>query len=128
MIHDLKIQSQYFKNVVNGTKKFEIRKNDRGFKVGDEVRLYEIDEQSEYTGGVIAKKITFITDYEQKNGFVVFSLEDVKEDLNSKTSTHKFVYVSQRNDSFAFFIVITLVICALLIFIAESTGIIGRNK
>lgn len=32
MIHELKILPQYFKEVVNGNKNFEVRKNDRGFK------------------------------------------------------------------------------------------------
>lgn len=34
--HRLKIQEQYADAVLNGTKTFEIRKNDRGYKVGDE--------------------------------------------------------------------------------------------
>ncbi|HGS9341836.1 TPA: DUF3850 domain-containing protein, partial [Clostridioides difficile] len=29
MIHELKILPQYFKEVVNGNKNFEVRKNDR---------------------------------------------------------------------------------------------------
>lgn len=33
--HTLKIQKQYADAVLNGTKTFEIRKNDRNFKVGD---------------------------------------------------------------------------------------------
>ncbi|HGS9342764.1 DUF3850 domain-containing protein [Clostridioides difficile] len=32
MIHELKILPQYFKEVVNGNKNFEVRKNDRSFK------------------------------------------------------------------------------------------------
>ncbi len=33
--HRLKIQEQYADAVLNGTKTFEIRKNDRGYEVGD---------------------------------------------------------------------------------------------
>lgn len=35
--HRLKIHEQYADAVLNGTKTFEIRKNDRGYKVGDEI-------------------------------------------------------------------------------------------
>ena len=34
-VHNLKIKPQYFKDVVSGIKTFEVRKNDRNFKVGD---------------------------------------------------------------------------------------------
>ncbi len=39
--HDLKISPQYYEAVISGEKKFELRKNDRGFKVGDTVNLRE---------------------------------------------------------------------------------------
>lgn len=35
--HTLKIQKQYADAVLNGTETFEIRKNDRNFKVGDKI-------------------------------------------------------------------------------------------
>ena len=41
MTHELKIQSEYFEVVNNKTKTFEIRKNDRNFKVGDKILLRE---------------------------------------------------------------------------------------
>lgn len=47
MIHTLKIWPQYFERVADGTKTFEIRKNDRGFQFGDEVCLVEWDPDSE---------------------------------------------------------------------------------
>ncbi|WP_331384989.1 DUF3850 domain-containing protein [Bacillus badius] len=43
MKHELKIYPQYFKAVVSGKKSFEIRKNDRDFKVGDTLLLHEFD-------------------------------------------------------------------------------------
>ena len=39
--HELKIRPEYFKAVVLGDKMFEIRKNDRDFKVGDIIVLHE---------------------------------------------------------------------------------------
>ena len=41
MIHRLKIKPEYFQAVINGTKPFEIRYNDRNFQKGDRVILEE---------------------------------------------------------------------------------------
>lgn len=35
MIHELKIKPQYYEDIKIGLKPFEIRKNDRDFKLGD---------------------------------------------------------------------------------------------
>ena len=39
MIHELKTCPEYFEQVRNGNKPFEVRKNDRYFSEGDEVLL-----------------------------------------------------------------------------------------
>ena len=44
-IHELKLAKMYYADVASGKKRFELRKNDRGFKVGDGLRL------KEYTNG-----------------------------------------------------------------------------
>lgn len=59
-IHDLKIQSQHFKDVVSGIKKAEIRKNDRNFNAGDYLQLNEIDCEGEPTGEGVRTLITHI--------------------------------------------------------------------
>lgn len=38
----LKTETQYYQAVIRGVKKFELRKNDKGFKVGDMVYLVEV--------------------------------------------------------------------------------------
>lgn len=45
MKHELKIWPQYYCRVADGSKTFELRKNDRGFQPGDTVRLREWDDQ-----------------------------------------------------------------------------------
>lgn len=43
MTHELKIWPQYYCRVADGSKTFELRKNDRGFQPGDVVNLREYD-------------------------------------------------------------------------------------
>jgi len=61
---------------MDGSKRFEIRKNDRDFKEGDKIILLHFDhEKKEYTSRpALCAEIGFLTDYEQKEGYVVFSL------------------------------------------------------
>ncbi|BES72217.1 hypothetical protein RE428_32350 [Marinobacter nanhaiticus D15-8W] len=80
MHHDLKILPCYFHAVERGDKTFEIRDDrDRGFQAGDTVALHEFDskartiESQQYTGRVLLRKITYVTAFEQKPGFVVFA-------------------------------------------------------
>ena len=76
--HNLKIWRKYFDAVKNGSKKFEIRFDDRGYSEGDFIVLHEwSDALQDYSGETIQKRIGFITGYEQQEGFVVFSLLDL---------------------------------------------------
>ncbi|EMF0421405.1 DUF3850 domain-containing protein [Enterococcus hirae] len=77
MTHELKIDSNYFDDILNNFKKFEIRKNDRNFSKEDIVILKEIDSNRDYTGRIITVKIIYITNYEQKKGYVVFGFERI---------------------------------------------------
>jgi len=40
--HYLKIETEYFQAIQNDKKKFELRKNDRDFKIGDILHLNEV--------------------------------------------------------------------------------------
>lgn len=81
-IHELKVWPRYFKPIIEGRKKFEIRKNDRNFAEGDVVILREWvldrsrsdDGDGYYTGRQVRKRVGFITDYAQQPGYVVFGL------------------------------------------------------
>ena len=49
--HNLKTWPEYFNGIVSGAKTFEVRKNDRGFNVGDTLIFEEYNpENFEYTG------------------------------------------------------------------------------
>lgn len=68
---DLKVLPKYYEAQVRGYKNFEIRKNDRNFKVGQHLKLREWDKDIGYTGRSVLVKITYITDYAQQDGYVV---------------------------------------------------------
>jgi hypothetical protein len=63
MIHELKTLPIYFEEVIEGGKSFEVRKNDRNFKVGDMLALNEYDaEKKEYTGNSCLVYVDYILD------------------------------------------------------------------
>lgn len=78
-VHQLKILPEYFEPVKNGLKLFEIRKNDRDYVVGDQLLLEEWtnDEHQavQYTGRSVRALITYITDYKQKENYVVLGIK-----------------------------------------------------
>lgn len=72
-IYELKVWPRYFRAVLDGSKTFEFRKDDRGFELGDTLILREFEpgvrdysgqvpiiKESRYTGRSIKKKITYI--------------------------------------------------------------------
>lgn len=75
MVHELKIDPQYFYAVVQGVKTFEVRKNDRPFEVGDYVLLKEYFLNG-YTGNERMTKITYILNDAAycKEGYVIFGI------------------------------------------------------
>lgn len=82
--HKLKIDPQYFESVILGEKQFEIRKNDRNFQVGDQLILKEWNKEG-FTGRSYQSEITYITDYMQKNGYVVLGIRAVELDEPKKS-------------------------------------------
>lgn len=78
MIHELKTLPIYFEKVIEGRKSFEVRKNDRNFKVGDMLALNEYDaDKKEYTGNSCLVYVDYILKDENycKNGFVIMAIK-----------------------------------------------------
>lgn len=77
-LHDVKIWPDFYARAETGDKTFELRKNDRDYRVGDIVRLHEWKpEDQEYTGRVLVRRITYITHggrFGLQEGYVCFSL------------------------------------------------------
>lgn len=71
----IKIAPQYYNAVLSGIKTFEIREDDRNYKVGDIVCLNEWDG-GDYTGRYMKKTITYILrdaeEYGLKPGYCIF--------------------------------------------------------
>lgn len=67
--HVLKIDPEYAMQKALGNKPFEVRRNDRNFKVGDKIQYVSSHDNYRFR---CKYKITYITNYEQKPGFVVF--------------------------------------------------------
>ena len=60
-IHELKTWPEYFEQVLMGKKKFEVRKHDRDYKVGDTLILKEWNPKTEkFTGRELARGVSYI--------------------------------------------------------------------
>ena len=78
MIHELKINPDFFKAVISGEKTFEIRTNDRPFRKGDLLALNEYDVARKcYTGDSCLVYIDYIMDDTAyvKSGLVVMAIK-----------------------------------------------------
>ena len=60
MNHQLKTVQPFFDAVASGAKTAELRKNDRGFRVGDMLLLEEYNEESGYTGASEGVEVTHV--------------------------------------------------------------------
>lgn len=60
-VHDLKCWPAYFDAIKAGTKKFEVRLNDRDYRVGDVLILRRFDPESNaYNGDKMERVVTYI--------------------------------------------------------------------
>ena len=75
MIHYLKILPEHFQPVSEGKKLAELRKNDRGFNIGDWIHLGEFDGE-EYTGRNLTAEILHVADVgAYLNSYVLLSIK-----------------------------------------------------
>ena len=84
-IHVLKVQRPYFEHLVDGTKRFEVRRNDRGYQRGDLLILEAFDgiyRDPEYPEPMRAE-VTFVYSGDPRfgqwpTGVVVLGIEPVE--------------------------------------------------
>ena len=81
MIHELKILPEYFGPVLERRKNFELRKNDRDFKVNDFLALNEWTKEDGYTGRALLARVVYILDPNEVAacvpGYVIMGIEVV---------------------------------------------------
>ena len=77
-IHELKLLTPYYSSVKNGYKRFELRKNDRDFHVGDILRLKEWDGH-DYTGESMDVCVTYVLLQFQglERGYCIMSIDPI---------------------------------------------------
>ena len=80
MHHELKTWKKYFAALWEGTKNFELRKDDRNFENGDLLTLKEYDfQKGEYTGREISARVSYKLEdcdaFGLKKGFCILGLE-----------------------------------------------------
>lgn len=89
-VHYLKTWTPFFNDVKAGIKPFEVRKNDRNFKVGDTLILEDFDPiTNKYKEGWIPELVTYVLDDPQfvKEGFVILGIKEIK--IDELKSHHK---------------------------------------
>lgn len=101
MTHEIKCLPKYFDALVDGLKNFEVRKNDRDYKVGDSLLIREYDsEKKSYTGYELYAPVVYILENDESftglaEGFVVLGLN--VNVLNSQRE-----YLKRKRDEMAF--------------------------
>ena len=83
-VHYLKTRSPYFSEVERGIKTFEVRRDDRGFSVGDILVLQEFDiVNKRYTGNMLSRSIVYKLEGDQfgiEAGYCVLGLGPLPPD------------------------------------------------
>ena len=92
--HILKLNERYFDAVANGIKTFEIRKNDRDYKVGDTLVLKEVNDDGKFLTYAdhnlgmnlnyeVKVAVTYVLTHDEfegiKEGYVALGIRRVKE-------------------------------------------------
>lgn len=82
MEHELKVWIDYYADIRDGKKNFEVRYNDRDFQVGDILQLHEYNNlENYYTGYWVTKVVEYIlkdTTFGLKENWIVMGIGDIK--------------------------------------------------
>ena len=81
-VHDVKCWPEYFRFMISGLKKFDVRKDDRHYMTGDKLLEREWDPSTkEYTGNKALFEITYILEggkFGLEPGYVCMGIEPVR--------------------------------------------------
>lgn len=76
-VHDLKCWTSYYRDVASGKKPFEVRVNDRDYRVGDWLRLRDWNVEAEsYSGHECRRQVTYVLTASEfvKEGMAILGL------------------------------------------------------
>ena len=88
--HTLKTWPEPFGQIVAGRKTFELRRNDRGFQVGDRLRLQEFNpHSSEYTNREFHVRVCYMIEGPSEfggveDGFCIMAIKPVYREGSGK--------------------------------------------
>lgn len=90
--HELKTHPIYFEKVYHGFKPWELRKNDRDFKVGELVLLKSFDPDTQkFSGSFIKAMITYILkdcpQFGLADGYCILTLDKIEQGFNIEYRT-----------------------------------------
>jgi len=81
MQHELKCVPEPFSETITGRKRFEFRKNDRNYQVGDTLILREwLPDYLSYTGRELMVKVTYMLDkgFGLPEGYCILSIAPIE--------------------------------------------------
>ena len=82
-VHELKLREIYCDDVYDGTKNFEVRKNDRGYQKGDHISFIPLDKDGETFFHPVSEKEYIITYVHSglglENDYVVLGIKEATQ-------------------------------------------------
>lgn len=82
MEHILKIEKPFADAVCDGRKRFELRRNDRGYNAGDTIRFHCVEAGDEIKHKINSRKYRIVyclNGYGLREAFVAFGIEEVRK-------------------------------------------------
>jgi len=81
MEHYLKIERPFADAVIDGRKRFETRRNDRGYNAGDTIRFHCVEQGEETPHKINSKEYRIVycqNGYGLREAFVAFGFEELR--------------------------------------------------
>lgn len=95
MRHELKLKTEFFEDIRNGKVTFQVRKNDRHYKIGDILAFTEYAPVEVFEPQKLEAKVTCISELMQKKGNVILGIK-LLEEAKPKTSEYLLAEVFQK--------------------------------
>jgi hypothetical protein len=84
MMHVLKCHSWSFNDILLGLKDFDVRKDDRGYQIGDWLYQREYNDDTKYTSRVLKCRVKYILkggNYGLQEGYVILGIDNISSDI-----------------------------------------------